>query len=251
MQKLIPWVFVLILTAGCTFEPLRRPSPSPSVGIQTNVLPQIRPQQSPVVDTGWTERTISDDELYRLSDEDPELTPVRCREILARLNGKASYLVSEDIGKGRRLKVPNDFRAFKEWTPMPDSISKLTDLPRCIVILKDIPFLGWYEWGKLVGDSHVCLGREGQETSSGRFRVEQKDADHYSRSYQNAYGEPAWMPWALRIYDHVWIHAGDVTGPFCSPGCVVLPLGKAQELFMWADLGTPVLILDSKQNQAF
>jgi lipoprotein-anchoring transpeptidase ErfK/SrfK len=53
------------------------------------------------------------------------------------------------------------------------------------------------------------------------------------------------MPWALRIYGTVWIHAGDVTRGYCSPGCIVLPLETAEQLFDWADMGTAVLIVES------
>ena len=65
----------------------------------------------------------------------------------------------------------------------------------------------------------------------GVYKVEEKDPDHVSRSYSNSFGEPAWMPWAMRIYDHVWIHAGDVTGPKCSHGCIILPVDPAQEVY--------------------
>jgi lipoprotein-anchoring transpeptidase ErfK/SrfK len=53
------------------------------------------------------------------------------------------------------------------------------------------------------------------------------------------------MPYAMRIYGAVWIHAGDITGPDCSHGCVTLPLAEAQVLFEWAEAGTFVLILES------
>jgi len=77
------------------------------------------------------------------------------------------------------------------------------------------------------------------------YKVEDKDPDHVSRSYSNSFGEPAWMPWAMRIYDHVWIHAGDVTGPKCSHGCIILPVDPAQEVYFWSNTGTRVIVLDS------
>lgn len=202
----------------------------------------------PITDTGWTMRAVTHEELEGWSDRDPELTPVRCREILSRLNIKASYLITEDMDRGRTLKVPNDFRAYRDWTPMPRSVPGLSRFPKAIVITKDISFIGWYARGALVGDAFICVGKSGDETRSGSYRVLEKDPDHYSRSYPNAYGEPAWMPWALRIYERVWIHAGDITGPYCSPGCVILPMKPAEDLFRWADPGTPVLVLDSLKD---
>jgi len=49
----------------------------------------------------------------------------------------------------------------------------------------------------------------------------------------------------IRVYERVWIHAGDVVGGFCSHGCINVPINSAEKLFYWADLKTPVLILDS------
>jgi len=80
------------------------------------------------------------------------------------------------------------------------------------------------------------------------YKVEDKDPDHVSRSYSNSFGEPAWMPWAMRIYDHVWIHAGDVTGPKCSHGCIILPVDPAQEVYQWSDQDTKVIVVESLSN---
>jgi hypothetical protein len=237
--------------AGCATETSHRSAvPVPArVHGQPPPSPQYAPASpSDTLDSGWSERVVTEEELYGLSDLDPELTPLRVKEILARMNGKGGYLISEDINRGRKLRAPNDFRAFKNWSPMPKSVPAFRSQPKTVLILRDLPFIGWYERGNLTGDSHICIGRRGEETEAGSYRVEEQDIDHYSHSYRNAFNEPAWMPYALRIYGHVWIHAGDIAGPFCSPGCVILPLNKAEQLFDWADLGTPVLVVDSERQ---
>ncbi len=212
----------------------------PPVVTQTEkkVVPEIPAQ-------GWTKRTVTEDELAQACETDPELTVSRCKEILARLNAKAPYYISDDMRTGRIMKVPNDFRAYKNWTPLPVNIPEIHDIPRFILIDKENFFIGWYERGTLRGDTQICIGRKGEETLAGIYRVLEKDPDHYSRSYTNSYGRPAWMPWALRIYEVVWIHAGDITEPRCSHGCVTLPLDPAKELFNWADTGTLVMVIES------
>jgi len=200
------------------------------------------------LDMGWTFRVITQEELNRLGNKDPELSPSFSRAILARLNARARYYIAEDIEKGRPLKVPNDFKAFKHWTPMPKYIPEVVTIPKFIVVVKDIPFLGWYENGKLMTDTEICIGKNEEWTSAGIYRVENKDANHISRSYTNAYGQPAPMPWALRIYGHVWIHAGDIATGYCSHGCINLPMMPATRLFDWADPGTPVLVLESLED---
>jgi hypothetical protein len=167
------------------------------------------------------------------------------RHILSRINAKAAYYIEEDIRDGSPLIVPNDLRAYKKWSPLDHYIPEVAEVSKFILIVKDEYFLGWYEDGRLVGDSHVCIGKEDGWTRAGIYTVREKDADHISRSYTNAYGEPAQMPWALRIYEHVWIHAGDITQGDCSHGCINLPVFVAPKLFGWADRGTVVMIVES------
>jgi hypothetical protein len=199
-------------------------------------------------DLSWTERVISEEELLRIERLDRSLDLNTCREILARLNTKESFYVREDMRLGRKLKVPNDFNAYRGWTPLPARLPAKLQTPRFILVVKDLGFIGWYEYGVLVGDSQACTGNSGQETRDGLYRVEKKDAEHTSSSYPNDYGNPAWMPFSLHIYEAVWIHAGNVFGSHCSHGCVILPIEKAEELFRWAEPGTPVFVTQDTER---
>lgn len=209
--------------------------------------PKKPPAASPEVRApyAWSRRVITEAEIDRLSMKDPDLTPVVAREILARLNVRARYYIEEDIKQKRPIRVPNDFTTFKQWTPLPRRLPELSATPKFILLVKGLPFLGWYEFGWLIGDAQTCIGKEGRWTKVGFYRVKEKDIDHVSMSYTNAYGEPAPMPNALRIYDRVWIHTGDITGGYCSHGCINLPLQQSRDLFEWAEVGTPVLIVDA------
>ncbi len=191
------------------------------------------------------ERVITENELLKLEEKDPKLTLYVCQDILARINKKARLYIAEDIKQKRPLKVPVDFAAFKNWSPLPKSLTGVGDVPRLILVVKDIPFTGWYENGRMRGDSLTCVGKQWGWTASGLYKVLDKAPDKYSNLYNNAYGEPAWMPLALRIYGAVWLHAGDVVGPYCSHGCINLPPDSAEKLYDWATVGTPVVITDS------
>ncbi|MGA7876212.1 MAG: L,D-transpeptidase [Desulfoferrobacter sp.] len=194
---------------------------------------------------GWTHRIVDEVELAQLTERDPELSYSISKQILARLNGRAPYYIDQDIKKGRLLKVPNNFTLFKNWSPLPKEIPEVYNVPKFILVVKDIPFIGWYENGRLTGDSFICIGKSEGWTRAGIYRVRDKDIDHISGSYTNAFGVPAPMPWALRIYGHVWIHAGDITGGYCSHGCINLPLMPAQALYAWADFDTVVVVTES------
>jgi hypothetical protein len=255
MRDLFCLRFVVLLAGvsllwGCAWDGSRMPGRGQSMQAAADPT-QLQMGQKRVAEQGgpldksWTERTVSDEELRQVGEQYSGLNSTVCQQILARLNTKAYYYISDDIRKGRPLKVPNDFRAYLDWTPLPKTLNGVTGASGLILIVKDIPFLGWYEKGSLVGDSQICIGKKPELTQAGSYRVEEKDARHVSRSYPNSFGEPAQMPWALRIYGTVWIHAGDVTRGYCSPGCIVLPLEPAEQLFDWADVKTPVLIVES------
>jgi len=193
----------------------------------------------------WTERVITEKELQKISEKDMDLSPSVSLRILAKLNARDFDYIAQDIRERRPIKVPNDFAAFKEWTPLDKYIPEVADLPQFILVVKDLPHIGWYERGRLVGDTYVCVGKVEGTTREGLYTVQEKDLNHVSRSYPNAFGEPAPMPWALRIYGTVWIHAGDIVSGYCSHGCINLPIFSAIKLFDWASPGTPVLVVNS------
>jgi lipoprotein-anchoring transpeptidase ErfK/SrfK len=205
-------------------------------------IPNVKP------DTSWTFRVITEAEIERLSRRDADLSPSAVHRILAKLNARDFDYIAKDIQNGTPMRVPNDFAEFRDWTPLQKYISDVSDLPKFILIIKDMSYIGWYEHGKLSGDTYICTGKKEDATGEGLYNVLQKDLTHVSKSYPNAFGQPAPMPWALRIYGTVWIHAGDIAHGNCSHGCINLPVFPAMRLFDWATVGTPVVIVNSLQN---
>jgi lipoprotein-anchoring transpeptidase ErfK/SrfK len=84
----------------------------------------------------------------------------------------------------------------------------------------------------------VSSGTAGRETPAGVFSVVQKDKDHRSSLYDDA-----WMPHMLRItWNGVALHGGPLPGYAASPGCVRMPFGFAEKLFDKVRMGTRVII---------
>ena len=210
---------------------------------ETPIIAEHRPHAAP--DMSWRERIVTDDELEKLSQKENGVPVLAAWDILARLNTVARYYIPEAIRHGEPMKVPNDFTAYREWTPLPRDLPQIAETEKFILIVKDHPFLGWYENGRLQEDTQICVGKKFDWTRPGLYTVKDKDPTHVSRSYPNAFGQPAPMPWALRIYETTWIHAGDITEGFCSHGCINLPMKTAKKLFEWADQGTAVLVVNS------
>jgi hypothetical protein len=84
----------------------------------------------------------------------------------------------------------------------------------------------------------VSTGTKGRETPSGVFTVLQKDKDHRSNLYDDA-----WMPNMLRItWSGIALHGGPLPGHPASHGCIRMPYGFADKLFDKVKLGMRVVV---------
>jgi hypothetical protein len=123
----------------------------------------------------------------------------------------------------------------------------------------------FYKGTELVGISIISTGREGHNTPTGSYRVQQKDADHKSSLYGDyvdgagniikkevdrekdpkppgAIFDGARMPNFMRITGGVGMHAGFLPGYPASHGCIRMPAFMALNFFNNVSVGTPVTI---------
>jgi len=84
----------------------------------------------------------------------------------------------------------------------------------------------------------VSTGTTGRETPAGVFAVIEKDKDHHSTMYDDA-----WMPNMQRItWNGIALHGGPLPGFAASHGCVRMPYGFAEKLFDKTEIGMRVII---------
>ncbi len=84
----------------------------------------------------------------------------------------------------------------------------------------------------------VSTGTTGRETPAGVFAVIEKDKDHHSTMYDDA-----WMPNMLRItWNGIALHGGPLPGYAASHGCVRMPFDFAEKVFDKAPMGMRVII---------
>jgi hypothetical protein len=87
----------------------------------------------------------------------------------------------------------------------------------------------------------VSSGQKGRETPAGIFSVIQKEAEHYSNLYDDAY-----MPHMQRItWSGIALHGGPLPGHPASHGCVRMPFDFAAQLFDKTPLGMRVIVAPS------
>jgi chemotaxis protein histidine kinase CheA len=84
----------------------------------------------------------------------------------------------------------------------------------------------------------VSTGVKERETPAGVFAVVEKDKDHHSSMYDDA-----WMPNMQRItWNGLALHGGPLPGYAASHGCVRMPFGFAEKLFNKTRIGMRVII---------
>ncbi len=84
----------------------------------------------------------------------------------------------------------------------------------------------------------VSTGVKERETPAGVFAVIEKEKDHHSSMYDDA-----WMPNMQRItWNGIALHGGPLPGYAASHGCVRMPFGFAEKLFDKTRIGMRVII---------
>ena len=84
----------------------------------------------------------------------------------------------------------------------------------------------------------VSTGVKDRETPAGVFTVIEKDKDHHSTMYDDA-----WMPNMQRItWNGLALHGGPLPGYAASHGCIRMPYGFAEKLFDKTRIGMRVII---------
>jgi lipoprotein-anchoring transpeptidase ErfK/SrfK len=84
----------------------------------------------------------------------------------------------------------------------------------------------------------VSTGTKERETPAGVFAVVDKEVDHRSNMYDDA-----WMPHMQRItWNGIALHGGPLPGYAASHGCVRMPFGFAEKLYGKTRIGMRVII---------
>jgi lipoprotein-anchoring transpeptidase ErfK/SrfK len=123
----------------------------------------------------------------------------------------------------------------------------------------------FYKGGQLVGISQLSTGREGMGTTTGSFKIIQKDQNHVSSQYGDyvdsadnvvaanvdvgkdpkppgTHFKGAPMPYFMRIVGGTGLHAGYLPGYPASHGCIRMPEFMAENFFRSVSVGTPVTV---------
>jgi hypothetical protein len=118
------------------------------------------------------------------------------------------------------------------------SFDALTSEPIMAIVSLRSQRIAVYDANGRILQAPVSSGQKGRETPAGVFSVLQKNADHYSNLYDDA-----WMPHMQRLtWTGIALHGGPLPGYPASHGCVRLPFAFARNLFGATRLGMRVIV---------
>jgi lipoprotein-anchoring transpeptidase ErfK/SrfK len=159
----------------------------------------------------------------------------------ASVTGRLDYLTSQallafqgwnDLARTGTITGETQVELMRAERPRPSA----RRTGRYVEIHRDRGVLLTVEDGVVQRAVHTSTGAGGI-TPSGSFRVYRKETYSWSVPFS------VWMPWASYFIGGIAMHEyPDVPGYPASHGCVRLPAGEAQRVFLFAAYGTPVFV---------
>ena len=131
--------------------------------------------------------------------------------------------------------------AAKEARPAPSkeaTASRQAGEPIMAIVSIKTQQVTFYDADGWILRAPVSTGVKERETPAGVFAVIEKDKDHHSSMYDDA-----WMPNMQRItWNGIALHGGPLPGYAASHGCIRMPYGFAEKLFDKTRIGMRVII---------
>src|SRR6516165_4926060 len=141
----------------------------------------------------------------------------------------AALMVAQDQATARSARTESPVESIQSRIAG-EPIMAIVSLPEQHITVYDAS--GW------ILRAPVSSGQKGRETPAGIFSVIQKEAEHYSNLYDDAY-----MPHMERItWSGIALHGGPLPGYAASHGCIRLPYDFAAQLFDLTRVGMRVIV---------
>jgi hypothetical protein len=133
----------------------------------------------------------------------------------------------------------DDAGAASRWKERSvESVERTAGEPSMAIISLHSQRITVYDSKGWILQAPVSSGQKGRETPAGVFSVIEKEAEHYSNLYDDAY-----MPHMQRItWSGIALHGGPLPGYPASHGCIRLPYDFAARLFEETKVGMRVIV---------
>ena len=129
-------------------------------------------------------------------------------------------------------------RAGRPAQTVEETAPRLVGEPIMAIVSISAQKVTFYDADGWILRAPVSTGTTGRETPAGVFAIVEKDKDHHSTMYDDA-----WMPNMQRItWNGLALHGGPLPGYAASHGCVRMPYEFAEGLFDKTSIGMRVII---------
>jgi hypothetical protein len=136
------------------------------------------------------------------------------------------------------IAAKDDAGARSGWSPIESVESRGAGEPIMAIVSLRNQRITIYDTKGWILRAPVSSGQKGRETPAGIFSVIQKEEEHYSNLYDDAY-----MPHMQRItWSGIALHGGVLPGRPASHGCVRMPYDFAAHLFDATAVGMRVIV---------
>ncbi len=133
---------------------------------------------------------------------------------------------------------PADAASGRRQRSVEANDSRVTGEPMIAIVSLRSQQITVYDAKGWIVRAPVSSGQKGRETPAGIFSIIQKNAEHYSNLYDDAY-----MPHMQRItWSGIALHGGVLPGRPASHGCVRMPFEFAAHLFDATQMGMRVIV---------
>ncbi|WP_426434840.1 L,D-transpeptidase [Bradyrhizobium genosp. P] len=165
------------------------------------------------------------------------LTTARSNGVIRR-RGTPAVVALAAMAALTALSAPAAARQARPAAPVEATAPREAGEPIMAIVSIKSQQVTFYDSDGWILRAPVSTGIKGRETPAGVFAVIEKDKDHHSTLYDDA-----WMPNMQRItWNGVALHGGPLPGYAASHGCIRMPYNFAENLFEKTWIGMRVII---------
>jgi len=159
---------------------------------------------------------------------------------------KLNRLDAQHLRAGVTLVIPEQVDELTNFSPFPQRLETVRDVPKLIIVSLRVQAFGAYEFGNLVRWGPTSSGKKASPTPAGVYHTNWK-----SKATRSSINDEWLLPWYFNLDNQSGIsfHQYDLPGYPASHGCLRLIEDDAAWIYGWADQWT--LSTDRRSVEAY
>jgi len=159
---------------------------------------------------------------------------------------KLNRLDAQHLRAGVTLVIPEQVDELSAFSPFPNRVETVRDIPKLILVSLRVQAFGAYEFGNLVRWGPTSSGKKASPTPAGVYHTNWK-----SKATRSSINDEWLLPWYFNLDSQrgIAFHQYDLPGYPASHGCLRLLEDDAAWIYGWADQWT--LSTDRSRVEAY